>query len=149
VSGDASNTGQRASGSAGAPPAVSGAPAGNIADPGAAALPGKDGAARAGTESSARAPKTAGAAPALARNVRFVLLSPIRHENLRATRPGLPDPTEHNKLLEQYSKAIEELAKERGARFVSLAKMPTDKDELDGLLHGLGSTEAASRFTDN
>ena len=51
---------------------------------------------------------------------RFVLLSPIRHEDLRATRPGLPDPTEHNKLLEQYSKAIEELAKERGARFVSL-----------------------------
>ena len=53
--------------------------------------------------------------------VRFVLLSPIRHEDLRATRPGLPDPTEHNKLLEQYSKAIEELAKERGARFVDLS----------------------------
>jgi putative heme-binding domain-containing protein len=81
--------------------------------------------------------------------IRFVLLSPIRHEDLRATRPGLPDPTEHNKLLEQYSKAIEELAKERGARFVSLAKMPTDKDELDALLDGLGGPDAASHFTDN
>ncbi len=54
--------------------------------------------------------------------VRFVLLSPIRHEDLRATRPGLPDPAEHNTLLEGYSKAIEELASERGARFVSLMK---------------------------
>ena len=52
--------------------------------------------------------------------IRFVLLSPIRHEDLRAIRPGLPDPAEHNRLLEQYSKAIEELAKERGARFVDL-----------------------------
>ena len=51
---------------------------------------------------------------------RFVLLSPIRHEDLRAVRPGLPDPAPHNALLEQYSKAIEELAKENGARFVSL-----------------------------
>ncbi len=53
-------------------------------------------------------------------SVRFVLLSPIRHEDLRATRPGLPDPAAHNALLVQYSKAIEELAKERGGRFVSL-----------------------------
>jgi glucose/arabinose dehydrogenase/HEAT repeat protein len=55
--------------------------------------------------------------------VRFVLLSPIRHEDLRAVRPGLPDPAEHNKLLEEYSKAIEELARERGARFATLMKM--------------------------
>ncbi|MCE9612328.1 MAG: hypothetical protein K8R23_19185 [Chthoniobacter sp.] len=53
--------------------------------------------------------------------VRFVLLSPIRHEDLRASRPGLPDPAEHNKLLAEYSKAIQELAKERGARFVDLS----------------------------
>ena len=133
ASGDASNAGRRASGSAGAAPAVSGAPAGNIPATGAAARPGESGAARAGEESSARAPKTAGGAPALpvsnASPVRFVLLSPIRHEDLRqpgpgyAGRPGLPDPTEHNKLLEQYSKAIEELAKERGARFVSLREI--------------------------
>ena len=36
----------------------------------------------------------------------------------------MPDPTEHNKLLEQYSKAIEELAKERGAFFVQTAARP-------------------------
>jgi len=52
--------------------------------------------------------------------VRFVLLSPIRHEDLRASRLGLPDPAAHNKLLAEYSKAIGELAKERGARFVQL-----------------------------
>jgi len=52
--------------------------------------------------------------------VRFVLLSPIRHEDLRATRPGLPDPTRHNELLAEYTKVIGELAKERGGRFVNL-----------------------------
>jgi len=57
---------------------------------------------------------------AIGKDVRFVLLSPIRHEDLRAMQPGLRDPAEHNKLLEQYSKAIEELAKERGARFVEV-----------------------------
>jgi putative heme-binding domain-containing protein len=64
--------------------------------------------------------------------VRFVLLSPIRHEDLRATRPGLPDPTRHNALLEQYTKAIEELAKERGARFV--ADFNPSKAGLEGPL---------------
>jgi putative heme-binding domain-containing protein len=59
--------------------------------------------------------------------VRFVLLSPIRHEDLRKLKPGLPDPTEHNELLEQYSKAIEELAKERGGRFVSMREGPLDR----------------------
>ncbi len=49
--------------------------------------------------------------------VRFILLSPIRHEDLRAKRPGLPDPAPHNALLEQYTKAIEELAKERNATY--------------------------------
>ena len=52
--------------------------------------------------------------------VRYVLLSPIRHEDLRKFKPGLPDPTAHNKLLEQYTKAIEQLAQERAARFVNL-----------------------------
>jgi putative heme-binding domain-containing protein len=79
-------------------------------------------------------PGAAGGTPALpeANPVRFVLLSPIRHEDVRThedprqAHPGTPDPTEHNKLLEQYSKAIEELAQERGARFVSLATLATD-----------------------
>jgi putative membrane-bound dehydrogenase-like protein len=53
-------------------------------------------------------------------NVRFILLSPIRHEDLRKFKPGLPDPAAHNQLLGRYTKAIEELASERKARFVNL-----------------------------
>ncbi|MGB8170796.1 MAG: hypothetical protein WCF18_25045, partial [Chthoniobacteraceae bacterium] len=60
-----------------------------------------------------------GAGPSSA-PVRFVLLSPIRHEDLRAVKPGLPDPAEHNKLLEQYTAALAELAKERTTRFIDL-----------------------------
>jgi hypothetical protein len=55
------------------------------------------------------------------RPVRFVLLSPIRHEDLRASRPGLPHPAPHNALLEQYSNAIREVAAERSGRFLDLA----------------------------
>jgi putative heme-binding domain-containing protein len=51
---------------------------------------------------------------------RFVLLSPIKHEDLRKERPGLPDPAAHEKLLLEYTKAIEELAKERKALYVAL-----------------------------
>lgn len=50
--------------------------------------------------------------------VRFVFLGPIRHEDLRATRPGLPDPAEHNALLAEYEKVIEQLAAEKQAPFV-------------------------------
>lgn len=49
--------------------------------------------------------------------VRFVFLSPIRHENLG---PPLPDPTEHNRQLALYTKAIDEIATERKSVFVSL-----------------------------
>ena len=49
--------------------------------------------------------------------VRFVLLSPIRHENLGAP---LPDPTKHNAQLELYSKAIAEVATKHGFPFISL-----------------------------
>ena len=52
--------------------------------------------------------------------VRFVLLSPLKHQDQRAERPGTPDPAEHNRLLAEYSKAIGELAAERAAAFVSL-----------------------------
>ncbi|HEY0456078.1 MAG TPA: SGNH/GDSL hydrolase family protein, partial [Verrucomicrobiae bacterium] len=48
--------------------------------------------------------------------VRFVLLSPIRHEKLFAP---LPDPAEHNQVLEQYVKAIESLAQKRDAWYIS------------------------------
>lgn len=52
--------------------------------------------------------------------MRFVLLSPIRHEDVRATHPGSPDPAAHNRLLAQYAEVIRELATERNARFVDL-----------------------------
>ena len=51
-------------------------------------------------------------------NVRFVFVGPVRHEDLRATRPGLPDPAEHNALLAEYEKVIEQLAAERKSPFV-------------------------------
>ena len=53
--------------------------------------------------------------------VRFVLLSPIRHENLGAP---LPDPTRHNEQLALYSKAIAEIATERNSPFISLFDAP-------------------------
>ncbi|NBV33619.1 MAG: hypothetical protein EBR81_07500, partial [Proteobacteria bacterium] len=53
--------------------------------------------------------------------VRFVLLAPLRHEDLRSARPGLPDPATHNAILAGYTQAIQELAAERGARFVDQA----------------------------
>jgi putative heme-binding domain-containing protein len=59
--------------------------------------------------------------------VRFVLLSPISHEDLRQTgRAQLPDPAPHNKLLVDYANAIEEVAKERSAVFISLAHPQSD-----------------------
>src|SRR5437867_10292314 len=51
------------------------------------------------------------------RAVRFVLLSPIRHEDLG--RP-LPDPGPHNDLLSRYDKTLRAIAEKRGCAFVSL-----------------------------
>ncbi|MFN7140167.1 MAG: PVC-type heme-binding CxxCH protein, partial [Limisphaerales bacterium] len=50
-------------------------------------------------------------------DVRLVLLSPIRHENLGAP---LPNPEKHNQQLALYSKAIGALADQHGIPFVSL-----------------------------
>ena len=61
---------------------------------------------------------------------RFFLLSPLQHEDLRATRPGTLDPAKHNELLAQYSKGIEELAKERTARFVDLSAIRRTQDGI-------------------
>jgi putative heme-binding domain-containing protein len=55
--------------------------------------------------------------------VRFILLAPLRHEDVRAKRPGLPDPAEHNRVLAAYTQAVRELAQERGARFVDQAAL--------------------------
>jgi putative heme-binding domain-containing protein len=49
--------------------------------------------------------------------VRFVLLSPLRHENLP---PPLPRPARHNEVLAQYTVALKDLAEKRGAVFVDL-----------------------------
>lgn len=50
--------------------------------------------------------------------VRFVILGPIRHEDLRGNRPGLPDPAEHNQMLDAYELVLQELAMEKGAPFL-------------------------------
>lgn len=70
--------------------------------------------------------------------VRFVLLSPIKHEDLRPGRPGLPDPERHNTLIEQYSKATEQLASERAARFVKVTDFATS--DLSKLAASLART---------
>jgi len=50
--------------------------------------------------------------------VRFVFVGPIQHEDLRATRPGLPDPAEHNALIAEYEKVMETLATENQSPFI-------------------------------
>jgi putative heme-binding domain-containing protein len=50
-------------------------------------------------------------------HVRFVILSPVRHEDLPEP---LPRPARHNEALAQYSRALKELAEQRPAFFVDL-----------------------------
>lgn len=50
------------------------------------------------------------------RQVRFILLSPIRHE---ALPPPLPDPAKHNEQLALYTGAIREIAEDGDHRFIS------------------------------
>ncbi|WP_437228904.1 PVC-type heme-binding CxxCH protein [Planctomicrobium sp. SH661] len=49
---------------------------------------------------------------------RLVLFSPVAHEDLND--PNLPDGREHNVILEQYTQAMAEVAKEKGIPFVDL-----------------------------
>src|SRR5947207_1570055 len=51
------------------------------------------------------------------KKVRLVLLSPIRHEKMPAP---LPDPAKHNEQLAEYSKALQELARQRNAWYVPM-----------------------------
>lgn len=51
--------------------------------------------------------------------VRFVLLAPVTHTDLRSIKPGFTNPTAHNALLAAYTKGLQELAHEKGARFVT------------------------------
>lgn len=81
--------------------------------------------------------------------VRFILLAPIRHEDLRASRPGLPDPSAHNALLAEYTAAIQQLAGERGAKFVdpsSLLQQTGSKPLTDNGIHP--SNEGLERWAD-
>lgn len=72
--------------------------------------------------------------------VRFVLLSPIQHEDLRSLKPGLPDPSLHQTLLRNYSKVIGELAQERGALFVDFFSLHPKNLKLT--TNGIHPTEA-------
>lgn len=49
--------------------------------------------------------------------LKFILLTPVRHEKLGAP---LPDPTEHNKQLALYSQAVKDIATEKKTYCVSL-----------------------------
>ncbi len=67
------------------------------------------------------------------KNIRFVLLSPIRHERLPAP---LPNPAKHNEQLASYSTAIGEIARDRGFPFVSLFDWQTGaKPVTDNGIH--------------
>ncbi len=69
------------------------------------------------------------------KSVRFVLLSPLRHEKLPAP---LPDPTAHNFQLALYSTAIAEIAQERAFPFVSLfdwMEKPSKQPLTDNGIH--------------
>jgi putative heme-binding domain-containing protein len=69
-------------------------------------------------------------------NVRFLLLSPIRHERLP---PPLPDPADHNRVLARYTQAIRDIAAQRQMPFVSLFDL-VDTVERAGI---------TNRLTDN
>ncbi|MBI4661796.1 MAG: hypothetical protein HY735_23485 [Verrucomicrobia bacterium] len=60
--------------------------------------------------------------------IRFVLLGPIRHEELPAP---LPNPTQHNRLLALYAKAIQETAEAGRHRFISLFELLEDGTKTD------------------
>jgi len=79
--------------------------------------------------------------------VRFVLLSPIRHEDLRAKRPNLPDPAPHNALLAEYTKAISELATERNVAFVDLFTSEPPFPATDNGIHLSWNGEYFHSFT--
>jgi putative heme-binding domain-containing protein len=59
-------------------------------------------------------------------SVRFILLSPIRHEDLG--KP-LPDPRPHNRWLTQYCKVIEGVARKRDCAYVSLFDLDPGRSE--------------------
>lgn len=77
--------------------------------------------------------------------VRFVILGPIAHEDLRRARPGLPNPAEHNALLAAYGRSLAELASEKKAPFIQ-AEWKSRGIALDfGTDNGIHLTERGYR----
>ncbi|MFN7140571.1 MAG: PVC-type heme-binding CxxCH protein, partial [Limisphaerales bacterium] len=86
-------------------------------------------------------------------NPRIILISPFRHEKLGG---HFPDPIGHNRLLELYVRATEQLARERGLTFMnlfnSLRVAPAGKQQLtsNGVhLNSDGYREAAALLQKN
>jgi putative heme-binding domain-containing protein len=67
-------------------------------------------------------------AQAKEKSVRFILLSPIRHE---ALPPPLADPAKHNAVLALYTQAIREIAEAGGHQFISLFDLLPDGLKFD------------------
>lgn len=78
-------------------------------------------------------------------NVRFVILGPITHEDLRGSRPGLPDPTEHNTLLAAYARSLAELAQEKNVPFIRAEWKPHGIALDQGTDNGIHLTERGYR----
>ena len=77
--------------------------------------------------------------------VRFVILGPIAHEDLRGSRPGLPNPAEHNVLLAAYRRSLAELATEKNVPFIQ-AEWKSQGIALDfGTDNGIHLTERGYR----
>ena len=62
-------------------------------------------------------------------DVRFVLITPIFHENLGEP---LPDPSTHNLQLENYANAIKEIADTRNAKWLDLYAWSRDYHKQNG-----------------
>ncbi len=77
---------------------------------------------------------------------RLVLFSPIAHENLSSR--NLPDGTENNQRLEQYTKAMAEVAQANGVTFVDLFAPTTQlyaKAKEPLTINGIHLTEEGNR----
>ncbi len=77
---------------------------------------------------------------------RLVLFSPIAHENLGD--PNLPDGSENNARLAQYTRAIGEIAAQRGVTFVDLFSATRElygKSEAPLTINGVHLNEEGNR----
>ncbi len=74
---------------------------------------------------------------------RLIFLTPIAHED---HGPPLPNPARHNAALEQYARAVETLARKRGAVVVNLLGLTRPTNEAGWLTdNGIHLTESGSR----